>query len=98
MNRLRLSGSTVFDTCSAETTVPWITSTSSSASAQAAASCAVRCGVTEAIATTPAARISWIRWVTSSGRTGSRYICCIRAVALSSSSSRISSNSGVGSS
>ena len=76
--------------------MPWITRTSSSASAHAAASCEVRCGVTDAIATTPAARISWMRWVTSSGWTGSRYICCIRGVALSSSSSRISSNSGVG--
>ena len=39
----------------------------------------------------PAALISRMRSVTSSGLIGSRYICCIRAVALSSSSSGISS-------
>ena len=44
MKRLRLSGSTVFDTCSAETTVPWMTSRSSSASRMALANCSVRCG------------------------------------------------------
>ena len=38
MKRLRLSGSTVFDTCSAETTVPWMTSMSSSAARMAGAS------------------------------------------------------------
>ena len=46
----------------------------------------------------PAAFISLIRWVTSSIWTGSAYICCMRAVAFSVGSSRISSNSGVGSS
>ena len=44
MKRLRLSGSVVFDTCSAETTVPWITSRSSSAARIAGASDSVRCG------------------------------------------------------
>ena len=38
MNRFRLSGSTVFDTCSAETTVPWMTRRSSSAARMAGAS------------------------------------------------------------
>ena len=44
----------------------------------------------------PAAFISLIRSVTSSSCTGSAYICCMRAVAFSAGSSRISSNSGVG--
>ena len=98
MNRLRLRGSAVFDTCSAETTVPWMTSRSSSAASRAGANGSVFCGVTEAAVVMPAAFISWIRWVTSSSWTGSAYICCIRAVAFSAGSSRISSNSGVGSS
>ena len=46
----------------------------------------------------PAAFISLMRWVTSSSWIGSAYICCIRAVAFSVGSSRISSKSGVGSS
>src|ERR1039458_4158510 len=37
MNCFRLRGSTVLDTCSADTTVPWMTRMSSSASAQALA-------------------------------------------------------------
>ncbi len=98
MNRLRLSGSAVFDTCSAETTVPWITSRSSSAARTASANASVRCGVTEAAVVMPAAFISLIRWVTRFAWTGSAYICCMRAVAFSAGSSRISSNRGVGSS
>ena len=38
MKRFRLSGSTVLETCSAETTVPWMTSRSSSAARMAGAS------------------------------------------------------------
>ena len=98
MNRFRLSGSTVFDTCSAETTVPWMTSRSSSAARMAGARDSVRWGVTEAAVVMPASFIWRMRAVTSSGMIGSWYICCIRDVAFSSSSSRISSNSGVGSS
>ena len=51
--RLRLSGSTVFDTCSAETTVPWMTSRSSSASTMSLAKASVRWGVIDAHDTTP---------------------------------------------
>ncbi len=96
MKRFRLSGSVVFDTCSAETTVPWMTRRSSSAFKMAGASETVRCGVTEAAATTPASLIWRMRSVTSSSLIGSMYICCIRAVALSSSSSRISSKMRLG--
>ena len=98
MNRFRLRGSVVFDTCSAETTVPWMTSRSSSAARMAGASASVRCGVTDADVVMPASFIWRMRSVTSSGLIGSWYICCIRPVAFSSSSSRISSNSRVGSS
>ena len=71
---------------------------SSSPARIAGASFSVRCGVTEAAVVIPASFISRIRAVTSSGMIGSWYICCIRDVAFSSSSSRISSKSGVGSS
>ena len=71
MKRLRLRGSTVLDTCSAETTVPWMTNRSSSASMRALAYWAVRCGVSDAHATTPAALISRIRAVISSACMGS---------------------------
>ena len=98
MKRFRFSGSTVLDTCSAETTVPWMTSRSSSAARMAGASSVVRWGVTEAAVVIPASFIWRMRSVTSSGLIGSAYICCIRPVAFSSSSSRISSNSGTGSS
>ena len=98
MNFLRLSGSAVFDTCSAETTVPWMTRMSSSAARQALASSWVFCGVTEAAVVMPPSFICLMRAVTSSGMIGSLYICCMRAVAFSSSSSRISSKRLVGSS
>ena len=62
------------------------------------ASSVVRWGVTDAQDTTPAEETSRIRRVTSSGFTGSKYICCIRAVAFSSSRVAISSKSGSGSS
>ena len=64
----------------------------------AGASDSVRWGVTEAAVVMPASFIWRMRAVTSSGMIGSSYICCMRAVALSSSSSRISSKSAVGSS
>ena len=59
------------ETCSADTTVPWITSRSSSASSTALAYCSVRCGVSDAQETTPASLISRMRWETSSGLMGS---------------------------
>ena len=71
MKRLRLSGSTVFDTCSADTTVPWITSRSSSAARTAAANWVVRWGVIDAADTTPASLICWMRAPISSGLMGS---------------------------
>ena len=61
MNRLRFNGSTVFDTCSADTTVPWITNRSSSAWIRSLANCMVRWGVSEAHDTTPASFISRMR-------------------------------------
>ena len=54
--------------------------------------------ITDAEVVMPAAFIWRMRSSTSSNLMGSRYICCIRAVAFSLSSSRISSNSGSGSS
>ena len=72
MTLSRLSGSRFFETCSAETTVPWMTSTSSSPATMAGSSWSVRCGVTDAAATTPASRIWRMRAVTSSGTIGSR--------------------------
>jgi hypothetical protein len=65
MKRFRLSGSWLFDTCSAETTVPWITSRSSSPSRMAGARARVRWGLTEAQETTPASLISRMRADTS---------------------------------
>src|SRR3954447_25680775 len=44
MNSLRLSGSTLDDTCSPETTVPWITRMSSPASSTRWAYFSTRCG------------------------------------------------------
>ena len=70
-NFLRLSGSAVVDTCSAETTVPWMTRRSSSASRMAGAKASVRWGVTEATEVTPASLISRIRRLMSSGLMGS---------------------------
>jgi hypothetical protein len=71
MKRLRLSGSAVFETCSAETTVPWITNRSSSASMSWAAYLPVRCGVSEPHDTTPASLISRMRRPINSGLMGS---------------------------
>ena len=82
MKRFRLSGSTVLDTCSAETTVPWMTSRSSSAARMAGASSTVRWGVTEAAVVMPASFIWRMRSVTSSSLIGSAYICCIRGGGL----------------
>jgi len=48
MNFFRLSGSTVFETCSAETTVPWMTRMSRPASRMVLAIQSVRAGVTDA--------------------------------------------------
>ncbi len=73
MNFLRLSGwrSGSFDTCSADTTVPWITSTSRPASIASGDSDSTRCGVSDAHDTTPAALISSIRLPINSGFRGS---------------------------
>ena len=71
MNFLRLSGSTVFDTCSADTTVPWITRMSSSASSTYLAYCSTRWGVSDAHAVTPASLISRMRCPISSSLIGS---------------------------
>ena len=51
MNSFRLSGSVRVETCSAETTVPWITRMSSSASSTSGAYSVTRCGVSEALVT-----------------------------------------------
>ncbi len=72
MNSLRFRGSTTVETCSADTTVPWMTSTSSPASTAASQCSRTRCGVSDAAARTPPALISRIRRATSSGLIGSR--------------------------
>ena len=51
----------VFETCSADTTVPWMTRMSSSASRTCLAYCSTRCGVSDAQAVTPASLISRMR-------------------------------------
>ena len=71
MNSFRLSGSTDEDTCSAEITVPWITSTSRPASSATSQYSRTRWGVREPEHTTPSALISRTRCATSSGFTGS---------------------------
>ena len=71
MNSFRLSGSARLETCSPETTVPWITRTSSPASSTSEAYCSTRAGVSEAHETTPPPLISSIRLPISSGLTGS---------------------------
>ncbi len=73
MNFFRLSGwrDSSLETCSAETTVPWMTSRSSSASTTAFAKCSTRWGVSDAHAVTPASLISRMRWPTSSSFIGS---------------------------
>ena len=72
MNSLRLSGCVWVETCSAETTVPWITRTSSPAPITASAYRSTRCGVSEAHETTPPSLISRIRCSISSSLSGSR--------------------------
>ena len=98
MNFLRFSGSVVLETCSADTTVPWITSTSSSASTTSLAYRSTRCGVSDAHAVTPPSLISRIRRPISSSLIGSAYSSCMRRVAFSAGRSAISSNSESGSS
>ena len=72
MNSLRLSGWLWVETCSAETTVPWITRTSRPAPITASAYRSTRCGVSEAHETTPPSLISRIRCSISSSLSGSR--------------------------
>ena len=69
----RLSGSRFFETCSADTTVPWMTSMSSSPAVMAGQELvgALRRDRRDAT-TTPASRIWRMRSVTSSGLIGSR--------------------------
>ena len=98
MNFLRLSGSAVFETCSADTTVPWITRMSSSASSddlrvpldplrreRRGGDDAGGLDLTDALAD-------------ELFLDGSAYISCIRRVAFSVGESAISSNIASGSS
>src|SRR5436305_7640277 len=57
MNSLRLSGSEVVDTCSAEMTVPWMTRMSRPASSTSSWYFVTRCGVSDAAQTTPCSLI-----------------------------------------
>ena len=72
MNFLRLSGwrDSSFDTCSADTTVPWMTRRSSSASSTMLAYRSTRWGVSDAHAVTPLSLISRMRWPISSSLIG----------------------------
>ena len=100
MNFFRFSGwrSGSCDTCSADTTVPCTTRTSSSAASTCLENCSTRCGVSDAHAVTPPALISPMRTAMSSALIGSAYSSCIRRVALSAGSDAISSNTASGSS
>jgi hypothetical protein len=91
MNSLRLSGSARDETCSPDTTVPWITRMSRPASRTSGAYCSTRAGVSDAHETTPPSLISTIRLPISSGLIGSAYNSCIRRVAFSSGRLAISS-------
>ncbi len=69
MNCLRLRGSTDDDTCSADTTVPWITRMSRPASRAGPMNCSTRCGVSDPAVSTPDALISRMRSTIRSGST-----------------------------
>ncbi len=71
MNFLRLRGSTLLDTCSAETVVPRITKRSTPASTTVWYSSWVRWGESAPATVTPPSRISASLRVTSSGLIGS---------------------------
>ena len=71
MNSFRFSGSLRVETCSAEITVPWITSTSRPALERGLVVDAHPLGVSEAAATTPCSLISRIRRAMSSSLIGS---------------------------
>ncbi len=71
MNSFRLSGSVRVETCSAETTVPWMTRMSSSASSTRCENRSTRCGVREAAATAPDSFSSAMRRRISSSLIGS---------------------------
>ena len=71
MNSFRLSGSWLDETCSPETTVPWITRMSRPASSTSFEYCSTFWGVREAQLTTPPALISSIRCPISSSFSGS---------------------------
>ena len=71
MNSFRLRGSLRVETCSADTTVPWMTRMSSSASSTSLAYRATRCGVRDPAVTTPASFASRILLEISSSLIGS---------------------------
>ena len=70
MNCLRFSGSLPLETCSADTVVPRMTSRSRPAATARPWWLLVRCGDRAPATVTPAARISLIRAVIRSSRTG----------------------------
>jgi hypothetical protein len=100
MNVFRFSGGFAgfAPTCSADTIVPWMTSRSTPAARIAGASRNVCCGETRTATTTPWSRISLIRNVIRSSRTGSAYIRCSSCVAPSQSRPASDSSTGTGSS
>ncbi len=70
MKRLRFNGSVREDTCSADTTVPWMTNRSTPASMTVCANCTVRCGVSEAATVTPESRTCLTRALMRSASIG----------------------------
>ena len=98
MNVLRFSGSPLELTCSAETTLPWMTRTSRPASIAVLCSSTARDGVTPPAQTTPAALISATRAATSSGSTGCSYAVRSAGTACAGAVSASRSNTGPGSS
>ena len=98
MNSLRFRGSVLVETCSAETTVPWITRMSSSASRTSGANSTTFWGVSEAHATTPLSLISRMRRPISSGFTARRRAPASAGWPSRRGSDAISSKIGSGSS
>jgi hypothetical protein len=71
MNSLRFNGSSLVDTCSAETSVPWMMRMSTPASRITGASDRVCCGDTRTATVTPPSRMARTRSAISSGLIGS---------------------------
>ena len=86
MNDFRFSAVPLAWTCSADTIVPWMTSSSTPAAIAGPASTEAFCGDSRIDTVPPASRRVWIASVSRSTDTGSEYTFC-RAAMMSSGSS-----------